>query len=78
MDWESKASADKQQPEFSLFHSNILYGFSFAGEKPTASEKYKLLHLIKSRIYMNFLNITLFADKEKQNFCGAVPVMLNV
>ena len=33
LDWESKASTKKQQqPEFSLFHSNILYGFSFAGE----------------------------------------------
>ena len=29
---ENADEAEKQQPEFSLFHSNILYFFSFAGE----------------------------------------------
>ena len=30
--WEFKDEAEKRQPEFSLFHSNVLYAFSFAGE----------------------------------------------
>ena len=32
VDWEIKDEAEKRQPEFSLFHSNVLYAFSFAGE----------------------------------------------
>ena len=27
-----KDLAEKQEPEFSLFHSNVLYAFFFAGE----------------------------------------------
>ena len=37
VDWEREGIVEKQQPEFSLLHSNILFAFSSAGEAISVS-----------------------------------------
>ena len=80
MGWEVKEEDEKKQPEFSLFHSNILYAFSFLGQlhqvycstvkhnelKFLAS---KLCKYSQSLVGAHPLQHQIFIDQEQQNFC---------
>ena len=45
--WEFKDEAEKRQPEFSLFLSNVLYAFSFAGKILFFDEKLNSIKILR-------------------------------